>query len=85
MGNESAAKAKFDQAVSDYIKSEAGEQEVITGWVLAATVKNPQLPNSDGYIVENSSGMPYHSQIGLITATLDEKRNTVLSQVMKEA
>lgn len=83
MSNDSA-KTKFDEAVSEYIKSAAGDQEIITGWVLAATVKNPELPNSDGYIVENSSGMPYHSQIGLITATLDEKRNTILSQVIKE-
>lgn len=78
------AKAKLDQAISDYVKSEVTESDIVTGWVVGITVKHPELANSDGYVIENSAGMPYHSQIGLITAILDEKRNTVLSQVIKE-
>ncbi len=42
------------------------------------------MGNSDGYIVDNSDGLPYHSQIGLLTASLDEKRNVILSQVINE-
>ena len=78
-------KAQFDRAVQDYIKTAATEQDIVTGWVIGVVVKHPDMPNGDGYIVENSDGMPYHSQIGLITSILDEKRNTILSQVIKES
>jgi len=77
-------KAQFDQAVQDYIKTSATEQDIVTGWVIGVVVKHPDMPNGDGYIVENSDGMPYHSQIGLITSILDEKKNTILSQIIKE-
>jgi hypothetical protein len=77
-------KAKFDQAVQDYIKSAATDKDIVTGWVLGVVVKHPEMPNGDGYIVENSEGMPYHSQIGLITSILDEKKNTILSQIIRE-
>jgi hypothetical protein len=80
-----SAKAKFDQAVQEYIKTEATDKDIVTGWVIGVVVKHPDMPNGDGYIVENSDGMPYHSQIGLITSILDEKRNTILSQVIKES
>lgn len=79
----SNAKARLEDAIADYVKEEITEGDIVTGWVVGITVRHPQLPNSDGYVVENSQGMPYHSQIGLITAILDEKRNTVLSQIIK--
>jgi len=52
--------------------------------MLSVSVRHPAMENSDGYIVENSDGLPYHSQLGLLTAALDEKRNTILSQTLKE-
>ena len=83
MGN-TEAKPALDDAVEKFIKAEAGDGNIVTGWVIGISLKNVNVPNSDGYVVENSDGMPYHSQIGLITAVLDEKRNTILSQVIRE-
>ena len=74
---------KFDEAVSDFINEET-EGLMVTGWILSAVVKHPSNPRMDGYIVEHSEGMPYHSQLGLLSASLDEKKNHVLSQVIKE-
>lgn len=75
---------EFDDAVQKFVREVSNEQEIVTGWVLCATVKHPAISNSDGYVVQHTRGMPYHSQIGLLQASLDEKRNTVLSQVIKE-
>lgn len=77
-------KAELEQQIEKYIRANADGAEIITGWVLSVSVKHPSMETSDGYIVENSEGLPYHSQIGLLTAAIDEKRNTVLSQVIKE-
>lgn len=74
---------KFDEAVSDFINEET-EGLMVTGWILSAVVKHSSNPRMDGYIVEHSEGMPYHSQVGLLSASLDEKKNHVLSQVIKE-
>jgi len=77
------SKEQFDQAVSDYVAAE-DKGLIVTGWVLSAVVKHPSNPTMDGYVVEHSEGMPYHSQLGLLSASLDEKRNNVLNQVIKE-
>lgn len=83
--NNTDAKKVFDQAVSEYVANAQGhEGEMVTGWVLSLTVKHPNFGNGDGYIVENSDGMPYHSQIGLLHAALNEKTNVVLSNIIKE-
>lgn len=75
---------EFDDAVQKFVREVSDEQEIVTGWVLCAAVKHPSIPNSDGYVVQHSKGMAYHSQIGLLQVSLDEKRNTILSQVIQE-
>ena len=75
---------EFDQAVSEYV-ADGDDGLMVVGWVLSAVVKSPSRSMSaDGYIVEHSDGMPYHSQLGLLQASLDEKKNMVLSQVIRE-
>ena len=76
-------KEELDQAVTDFIV-EGRDELMVTGWVLSAVVKHSSNPGMDGYIVEHSDGMPYHSQLGLLAASLDEKKNHVLNQVIKE-
>lgn len=76
-------KDEFDQAVSDYV-GRIGDDLIVTGWVLSAVVKNTDRMSADGYIVEHSEGLPYHSQLGLLAASSDELKNAVLSQVIKE-
>jgi len=74
----------MDSAVEKYIRANLDGSEIVTGWVLSVSVRHHAMQNSDGYIVENSEGLPYHSQLGLLTAALDEKRNSILSQTLKE-
>lgn len=75
---------EFDSAVQEFVRQVSDENEIVTGWILCATVKNHAVPNSDGYVLQHSKGMPYHSQLGLLQVSMDEKRNTVLSQVIAE-
>lgn len=74
----SGAKQVLDNAVAAWIKERGDGKEFLTGWVLVTSVKHPGLPNSDGYTVDHSSGLPYHSQLGLLEAGLVEKKNLVL-------
>jgi hypothetical protein len=77
-------KQEMDDFIQKYVRANADGAEIITGWVLSISVRHPAAENSDGYIVENSEGLPYHSQVGLLTAALDEKKNIVLSQIIRE-
>jgi hypothetical protein len=81
---EDKGKSKLEDAVQEYIRENAGGDEIVTGWVIGVSLKNRIVPNSDGYVVDQSAGMPYHSQIGLLTAVLEEKKNTILSQIIRE-
>jgi hypothetical protein len=73
-----AAKQKLDEAIGQWVRDRGDGGDYVTGWVLLTSVKHPSLPNSDGYTVDHSTGTPYHSQLGLLQAALDEKRNAVL-------
>ena len=69
---------KLDDAVANWVRDRGDGGDFVTGWVLVSSVKHPSLPNSDGYTVDHSQGLPYHSQLGLLEAGLVEKRNQVL-------
>lgn len=77
-----------DNALEDAIRallSERGDNgSILTGWVLTATLKHPVLPTGDGYVTLNSDGLPYHSQLGLLVAALNEKRNQILINTLAE-
>jgi len=75
---------ELEEQIEKYIRTNAEGSEIITGWVLSVSVKHPRMEKSDGYIVENSDGLPYHSQIGLLTAAIEEKKNAVLSKVLRD-
>lgn len=75
---------EFDKAVEQFVHANTGGGEMVTGWVISLSVKHPDRHEADGYVVEHSEGLPYHSQIGLLHAALNEKTNVVLSQVIKE-
>lgn len=79
-----AARSTLDDAIRSFVTQNGDGSDVVTGWVLTTSVKHPRLPNSDGYITEHSPGLPYHAQLGLLVAAADEKRNTLLSNILKE-
>ena len=79
-----AAQSPLDDAVRHYVKENGDGSDVVTGWVLTTSVKDPLFPDSDGYITEHSPGLPYHAQLGLLVAAADEKRNIILANILKE-
>ena len=81
---QNATQSPLDDAVRHYVKEHGDGSDVATGWVLTTSVKHPLFPDSDGYITEHSPGLPYHAQLGLLVAAADEKRNTILANILKE-
>ena len=80
-----AAKQRLDDAIADYVRATGDDGAILTGWVLSGSVQHPSVPGSDGYFTDNSQGLPYHSQLGLLMTSIQEKKNTVLvNTFMKE-
>lgn len=79
-----AARDRLDDAIRAYVRDQGDGNDVVTGWVLSTSVKHPGFPTSDGYIAQHSPGLPYHAQLGLLYAAADEKRNTLLVNILKE-
>jgi len=77
-------KHELDDSIREYVRRKATGGEIVTGWVLSVSLRHPEIAGSDGYIVDSSSGLPYHSQLGLLMAAMDEKKNIVLSQIINE-
>lgn len=74
----------LDDAIGELVQ-EGNPGAIATGWVLSISVKHPTMPRGDGYISVNSEGLPYHSQIGLLHAELEEKNNQILVNTFLEA
>ena len=82
------AKTTAEKILDDAIGELVGSQDpgaIVTGWVLSISVKHPTMPSGDGYISLNSEGLPYHSQIGLLHAALEDKNNQILVNTLLEA
>ena len=82
--SERTADAGLDDAIGDFVQ-ESDPGATATGWVLSISVKHPTMPRGDSYISLNSEGLPYHSQIGLLHAALEEKNNQILVNTFLEA
>lgn len=78
-----SAKHSLDSAIADYLHNTGDEGAILTGWVLSGSLQHPSLPGTDGYFVEHSDGLPYHSQLGLLMTGLEEKKNVVLINTYK--
>lgn len=76
--SEISAKQTLDSAIADYLHHTGDEGGILTGWVVSGSLQHPGVPGADGYFVEHSEGLPYHSQVGLLMTGLDEKKNLVL-------
>lgn len=83
-GGVAKARRALDEAITEFMRETGDGGEVVTGWVMSCSVKHSTLPSSDGYALEHSEGLPYHSQLGLLQAALDERRHTVLAGLLRE-
>lgn len=78
------ARRVLDESITEYVRATGDGGEVVTGWVMSCSVKHSTLPSSDGYALEHSEGLPYHSQLGLLQASLDDRRHTVLVGLLRD-
>lgn len=63
-----AARAKLDQAISDYHKAlweENPDVMMVGGWVIAIHGANVN-DRSDSYLIESAPGQPWHASVGLV-------------------
>ena len=74
----------LDDAIGELVQ-EGDPGAIVTGWVLSISVKHPTMPGGDGYISLHSEGLPYHSQIGLLHAALEDTNNQILVTTFLEA
>jgi len=84
MTTDQKALQQLDDAISEFFNTAANAGAIVTGWVLTGSVKHPQMHSGDGYFTQTSEGLPYHSQLGLLSAALEEKKNLVLINTWKE-
>ena len=82
--SETTAESVLEDAIGEFVGSQ-DPGAIVTGWVMSISVKHPSMPGGDGYISLNSEGLPYHSQIGLLHAALEEKNTTILVGALKDS
>lgn len=74
----------IDKAIDEYVRANA-ETGFVTGWILVASVSSPQydIGSEDGYISVTSSGLPHHTQLGLLQVAQQDKQSVaVLNQLI---
>jgi hypothetical protein len=65
----------IDDAINKHIRAHKEGGNIVTGWIVIASVSEADHPERDGYIVQSSEGMPHHAHVGLLSLALDDKRN----------
>lgn len=65
----------IDDSINTHIKERRGKSSIVTGWIVIASISDVQSPNKDGYILQASESLPHHTQVGLLSMALDDKRN----------
>lgn len=73
----------IDDALTDHVKAQRGGSSIVTGWVLVASVSDSENPEHDGYILQSSAALSHHTQVGLLSVALDDKRNIGLLSTIK--
>lgn len=66
---------KIEDAIVEHVKTHKQKNSIVTGWIVIASVSEPDNMDRDGYIVQTSPSMPHHVQVGLMSMALDDKRN----------
>jgi hypothetical protein len=65
----------IDDAINVHVKSNRSKSSIVTGWIMIASVSDVENADRDGYIMQSSSSLPHHTQVGLLNMALDDKRN----------
>jgi hypothetical protein len=65
----------IDDAISNHVKTNRSKSSIVTGWIVIASVSDVENADRDGYIMQSSTSLPHHTQVGLLNMALDDKRN----------
>lgn len=72
----------IDDAIGIHVKTNRTRSSIVTGWIVIASVSDAENAERDGYIMQSSSSLPHHTQVGLLNMALDDKRNlSILSTI----
>lgn len=73
----------IDQSISDHIKSNRTRTSIVTGWIVIASVSDIENEDRDGYILQASDRLPHHTQLGLLSMALEDKKNISMLATIK--
>lgn len=65
----------IDNAINIHVKTNRTKGSIVTGWIVIASVSDAENADRDGYIMQSSQSLPHHTQVGLLSMALDDKRN----------
>ena len=65
----------IDNAINTHVKTNRTKGSIVTGWIVIASVSDVENADKDGYIMQSSQSLPHHTQVGLLSMALDDKRN----------
>lgn len=68
----------LDEAIATHIRENRNGNQILTGWMVIASVSDTNTIDKDGYIMQSSPGMSHQAQLGLLNMALDDKKNISL-------
>lgn len=73
----------MDDAINSHIKTNRSKSSIVTGWIVIASVSDAEHGDRDGYVMQASQSLPHHTQVGLLSMALDDKRNIGILATIK--
>ena len=73
----------IDNAINTHVKTNRTKGSIVTGWIVIASVSDVENADRDGYIMQSSQSLPHHTQVGLLSMALDDKRNLGLVSTIR--
>lgn len=73
----------IEDSINDHVKSNRSKSSIVTGWMVIASVSDVENPDRDGYILQSSTSLPHHTQVGLLSMALDDKKNLSILATMR--
>jgi hypothetical protein len=73
--------SKLNDSIVEYVR-ESNNGAFVTGWVLSASLSHPMDDGADSYVTISSDGLPYHTQIGLLSVAISDANNIGLLSTM---
>ena len=73
----------LDSSINNHVKSNRSRSSVVTGWIVIASVSDVESFDRDGYIMQASQSLPHHTQLGLLSMAIEDKKNLSILSTIK--